>query len=653
MIRFNKDEFRGNPNVYRVEEWNGKLVLTYLFRIKLYKIWKEKGVTSVLEEMKAAKLEKVGLPYIEELVTAFKNTGFPLPKAKEITLIDKELNPLILSGKFTRTDKGNGISIIPAFEDELFAQYPEITIEEGLRKVGLDPLDVGLSRLMRIRKSFEARAASLYGDASNGDGETDNSSVIQDAENETQLILQHPYVQRSAGKTIFLTDQFYREATIFKDLGLSRIFEIFEIDSNWIGAENRIEIGAKLHRQEYVQRDSETKEGQALDIFWNQEHAMSRMLADGFLQIGKQLADFSSQQKRALCYWIRDLPRDPWGFYTIRKILEKIGMSKSTYYEFLNNENYGRSAERKARKDAEDILLVRQVAAYKGYQKGYRQIYMMMESVTGQRMSVHRVLSLMRMDGIRTTIRQPSKNRKAMRELMQRNGHPNLLDRRFTQYRPNQVRLTDVTYMNYGDNQRAYGSASIDPVTGRLICFVVNENNDLQLALDTLDAMDEYPAEKGGIIHSDQGILYFTDDYQNAVKERDLIQSMSRRGNCWDNAPQESFFGHFKDECQYSGCTTLEELRCAVQEYGVYYNHDRRMWARKRMTPIEYEAYLTSMSEEEFAAYLVEEEAAWKARKEKSAQEAAQRARLYRESVEGAQEDWNHGTHGSSTHIQV
>ena len=278
---------------------------------------------------------------------------------------------------------------------------------------------------------------------------------------------------------------------------------------------------------------------------------------------------------------------------------------------------------------------------------------MMMESVTGQRMSVHRVLDLMRLDGIRTTIRQPSKNRKAMRELMQRNGHPNLLDRRFTQYRPNQVRLTDVTYLDYGNGLRAYGSASIDPVTGRLICFVINENNDLQLALDTLEAMDAYPAEKGGIIHSDQGILYFTDDYQAAVKERNLIQSMSRRGNCWDNAPQESFFGHFKDECRYYECKTLAELRCAVHEYGVYYNQDRRMWARKHMTPIEYEAYLTAMTEEEFAGYLAEEEAAWKARREESAQKAAQRARLYRESVEEAQEDWNHGTHGSSAHIQI
>lgn len=657
MIRFDKQEFKGNPNVYCVEEWSGRLILTYTFRIKLYETWKKNGVPGVLEEMKVAKLgqDKVGLPYIEEIITLFKNSGFPLPKAKELTISEEELNPLIISGKFIRTEKGNGIRITPSFEEELFALYPEMSIEDGIRRAGLDPMDVGSLRLTRIRKNFESRAKALYGDPS-GDGSkagsAPNSSFISsEEENEAQPVLIHPYVQRCLGRTVYMTDQFYNEAAVFKDLGLNRIFEIFEIDGSKIDTENRIEIGAKLHRRERTDRDAKVKEGQALNIFWNQEQTLSHLVAEGFARIGQQLPDFSPQQKRSLCRWIQDLPRDPWGYYTTRRILDKIGMSKSTYYEFLNNENYGRFTERKARRDAEDTLLIRQVVAYKGYQKGYRQVYMMMESVTGQRMSIHRVLNLMRMDGIRTTIRRPSKNRKAMKELIARNGQPNLLDRRFRLYRPNQVRLTDVTYMDYGEAQRAYGSASIDPVTGRLICFVVSESNDLQMALDTLDAMDAYPAEKGGIIHSDQGILYFTDDFQAAVKERDLIQSMSRRGNCWDNAPQESFFGHFKDECKYRECKTLDELRCAVRDYGVYYNEERRMWGRNRMTPVEYESYLLSMSDEEFADYLAAEEAASQKRKEKSAQEAANRARTYRERVEKAQEEYDHGTDGRGTHV--
>lgn len=264
---------------------------------------------------------------------------------------------------------------------------------------------------------------------------------------------------------------------------------------------------------------------------------------------------------------------------------------------------------------------------------------MMMEPVTGQVMSEHRVLYLMRKYGIRTSIRRPSRNRKAMKELMKRNGKENLLMRRFKLHRPNEVRLTDVTYLDYGDGMRAYGSASIDPVTNRLVCFVVSEDNDLQLALDTLEAMDMYPAVNGGIIHSDQGILYFTDDFQAAVADRNLIQSMSRRGNCWDNAPQESFFGHFKDESGYRGCKTLDELREKVQDYSVYYNEERRIHSRGKMTPAEYEAYLCAMDEDAFAAYMAAEEEKYLKKKEEAAAKATERARERREAIEARLEE--------------
>lgn len=648
MERFNNiRELRGNPNVARVG--SDRLVLTVNFRIQLYQAWKERGIAGITETMEKADLgaDKVGSAYIESLNAGFKGGGFPTLRPTELEKLGKEINPLVLTGKFVRLTMSGRVRLEPNFKEILYAQYPAVSVTEGLRDAGIDLIDVGSVLIQQVEKEFKKRAEKELIEKVDK-GHPVSSPNLSTA---SETSINHPYIRRIVGKMVTPTESFYNEAFLIRDLGLDKVLEVFEIQPDWIGETSRIQIKSRLCRWAFRRQEAENKEGQALQIYWNREKAMSELVASRFEALKSQMPNLTMQQKRKLCYWIRDLPRDPWGYYTTRRILEKVGIAKSTYYEFLSNENYGRSVERKARKDAEDILLVRRVVEYKGFKKGYRQVYMMMESVTGQRMSMHRVLYLMRLDGIRTTIRRPSKNRKAMRELMERNGHPNLLDRRFTQYRPNQVRLTDVTYLDYGNDLRAYGSASIDPVTGRLICFVVNENNDLQLALDTLDAMDKYPAEKGGIIHSDQGILYFTDDYQNAVKERNLIQSMSRRGNCWDNAPQESFFGHFKDECRYSDCATLAELRCAVQEYGVYYNQDRRMWFRKHMTPVEYEAYLTSMSEEEFAVYLAEEEAAWKARKEKSSQKAAQRGRSYRESVEGAQEDWNHGTHGSSAHV--
>ena len=100
---------------------------------------------------------------------------------------------------------------------------------------------------------------------------------------------------------------------------------------------------------------------------------------------------------------------------------------------------------------------------------------------------------------------------------------------------------------------------------------------------------------------------------------------MSKRGNCWDNAPQESFFGHFKDEVDYSGCRMVEELSERVYEYMKYYNKERGQWTRNRMTPVQYERYLDSMDETEFAAYMRKEKKKYEQMKARAAAKKAER----------------------------
>lgn len=73
-----------------------------------------------------------------------------------------------------------------------------------------------------------------------------------------------------------------------------------------------------------------------------------------------------------------------------------------------------------------------------------------------------------------------------------------------------------------------------------------------------------------------------------------LGQSMSRRDNCWDNAPQESFFGHFKDEVNFKICNNLEEVKREIAEYMEYYNNYRYQWNLKKMTPVQYRSHLDS-----------------------------------------------------------
>ena len=94
------------------------------------------------------------------------------------------------------------------------------------------------------------------------------------------------------------------------------------------------------------------------------------------------------------------------------------------------------------------------------------------------------------------------------------------------------------------------------------------------------------------LMHSDQGFHYTNPKYIEILKELNMNQSMSRKGNCIDNAPIESFFGHMKDELEYKSCRSFKELFLRIEEYMRYYNHKRKQWTRNRMTPVEYRDHL-------------------------------------------------------------
>ena len=94
------------------------------------------------------------------------------------------------------------------------------------------------------------------------------------------------------------------------------------------------------------------------------------------------------------------------------------------------------------------------------------------------------------------------------------------------------------------------------------------------------------------IIHSDQGVHYTSYKFIEIVENSNLRRSMSRRGNCWDNAPQESFFGHMKQEIDASNCKTFSEVKAIIDDWMSYYNQDRYQWKLAKLSPNEYYEYL-------------------------------------------------------------
>jgi transposase InsO family protein len=166
----------------------------------------------------------------------------------------------------------------------------------------------------------------------------------------------------------------------------------------------------------------------------------------------------------------------------------------------------------------------------------------------------------------------------------------NILNREFKQESPQKVFCTDITYLPF-NSKISYLSAVKDIATKEIL----SKRLQMDIVLDTIKSMEEnvcIDSLENIVIHSDQRFHYTSPGYVSKIKDLKMVQSMSRKGKCIDNAPIESFFGHFKDEVDYKNCKTFEELKELTEEYVSYYNNGRRQWNIQKMTPVEYRNHL-------------------------------------------------------------
>jgi transposase InsO family protein len=256
------------------------------------------------------------------------------------------------------------------------------------------------------------------------------------------------------------------------------------------------------------------------------------------------------------------------------------------------------SKEKRKQKDKKDEIVKENILkayCFKRSKKGARQIKMTLAGQFKIVYNLKRIRRIMKKYSIFCPIRKANPYRRMMKATKEHRIVPNLLNRRFKQEVPGKVLLTDITYLYYGKSQKAYLSTILDGSTNEILAYYVSDRIKMELAINTLLKLSKnrnFRKVKGAIIHSDQGTHYSHPNFQKLVKSLGLIQSMSRRGNCWDNAPQESFFGHFKDEASIKSCTNLDELKKEINYYMKYYNHHRYQWNLEKMTPVQYRDHL-------------------------------------------------------------
>lgn len=270
------------------------------------------------------------------------------------------------------------------------------------------------------------------------------------------------------------------------------------------------------------------------------------------------------------------------------------GVTRSGYYAWLGSAPARQSSEDADRRDFERIL---DAYRFRGRPKGARGIYMRLLHI-GERMNLKKIRRLMKKYGLKCPIRKENPYRQMAKALRTNTVSPNRVARNFHGFGARKVLLTDITYLFYKGG-KCYLSTILDALTREVLAYRLSPSLEVAFVLDTVAALvRDYGSQLDNetIIHSDQGCHYTSLAFIQKLKDANFLQSMSRKGNCWDNAPQESFFGHLKDEIRdaVSCCCTFEAVQNIIDDQMDYYNTDRYQWDLLKLSPREYYSYLTT-----------------------------------------------------------
>jgi len=255
--------------------------------------------------------------------------------------------------------------------------------------------------------------------------------------------------------------------------------------------------------------------------------------------------------------------------FEVKAMCEFFAVSRAAYYAWVK-----KLGEADPDQERMDQVQAAYETSHKTY--GYRRITLHLQQNQGLSINHTAVLRLMRKLNIRSVARKP-KLYKKLEELGTYHIYPNLLNRDFGATHPSQKWVTDITHINTQQGW-CYLSTIKDLYDGFIVAHVLTQSNSIALVTATI--------RQGLILHSDQGHQYTSQAYQDVLThEYNITPSMSRRGNCWDNAPMENFFGHLKEEyLRQFKKPSFQEAQQLIDEYVYFYNYER-IQLKTRQTP--------------------------------------------------------------------
>jgi len=247
----------------------------------------------------------------------------------------------------------------------------------------------------------------------------------------------------------------------------------------------------------------------------------------------------------------------------------------------------------KESRENQDLEIIKNLYLKYHRKHWYRMITMLIKSEYFLIFNHKKVLRLMKKYDLLSIIRKRNPYKNIAKATHEHRTCNNILNRKFRWLIALKKYGTDISYLYY-NWYRAYISILKDMITWEIISFKVSSNLWLGFVFETIKNVPK-TILKWSLIHSDQWFHYTNPWYIKLLKDYWIIQSMSRRGNCIDNAPTESFFWHFKDEIDLSNIKSFKELEKYIDNYIFYYNNKRPQWNRKKMTPVQYRNHLLNL----------------------------------------------------------
>ena len=279
---------------------------------------------------------------------------------------------------------------------------------------------------------------------------------------------------------------------------------------------------------------------------------------------------------------------------SISELCRLAEVSRSGYYRWLDAAPV---RDMREEQDKADFMVVVDAYNVRGYAKGARSIYMTLLH-RDIRMNLKKIRRLMGKYGLFCPIRKANPYRRMAKAMRTNTVASNVVDRNFRAYGVRRVLLTDITYLPFKFG-RCYLSTILDAYTHEVLSYELSMSLKVDFVLDTVEQLiDRHGSslDSSTIVHSDQGFHYTSKAFIEKLRDAEFVQSMSRRGNCWDNAPQESFYGHMKDEIAYEIAkkTSFPEVKTLVDDWMDYYNNERYQWDLAKLSPCEYYRYVTT-----------------------------------------------------------